>query len=172
MESTTAYTWPQVLAALLAREDLTVDQAAWAMREILAGDATPSQIAGFAVALRSKGETIDEVEGLVTTMYEFATPLVVAGRIVDIVGTGGDRARTVNISTMAAIVASAPGLSNTATGPRRRHVAQPTYWRNSACRSTFRPSGSARSPRRSGSRSVSHRCSIPRCGTPRFRVAN
>ncbi len=105
----TEHSWPQVLAGLLCHDDLSVEQAAWAMRQILAGEATPAQIAGFAVALRSKGETVDEINGLVATMYEFATPLEVPGRLVDVVGTGGDRARTVNISTMAAIVAAGAG---------------------------------------------------------------
>ncbi len=80
------------------------------MRQILAGDATPAQIAGFAVAMRSKGETVEEVEGLVATMYDFAPPLKVDARAVDIVGTGGDRSHTVNISTMAAIVTAGAGI--------------------------------------------------------------
>ena len=80
------------------------------MREILAGEATPSQIAGFAVLLRAKGETVEEVEGLVATMYEFAAPLKYDGRAVDIVGTGGDRSHTVNISTMAALVTAGAGV--------------------------------------------------------------
>jgi len=101
--------WPQVLSALLDRRDLDADQAAWAMGEILAGNSTPAQIAGFAVALRAKGETVDEVEGLVRTMYEHAAPLEVPGRCVDVVGTGGDRAHTVNISTMAAVVTAGAG---------------------------------------------------------------
>jgi anthranilate phosphoribosyltransferase len=79
------------------------------MSEILAGEATPSQIAGFAVALRAKGETIDELEGLVEAMYVHATPMTVAGRVLDVVGTGGDRSMSVNISTMAAIVAAGAG---------------------------------------------------------------
>lgn len=99
--------WPDVLSRLIAGTDLTAEQTGWVMREVLAGAATPSQIAGFAVALRAKGETVDEVEGLVATMYEFATPLSYEGRAVDIVGTGGDRSHTVNISTMAALVAAA-----------------------------------------------------------------
>jgi anthranilate phosphoribosyltransferase len=98
-----------VLGALVARRDLDVEQTAWAMEEILGGDATPAQIAGFAVALRAKGETVDELEGLVRTMYAHAAPLQVPGRLVDIVGTGGDRARTVNISTMAAVVVAGTG---------------------------------------------------------------
>ncbi len=101
--------WPEVLTALVARRDLDAGQAAWAMGEILAGEATPAQIAGFAVALRAKGETIEELEGLVAAMYERATPLVVTGRVLDVVGTGGDRSMSVNISTMAAIVAAGAG---------------------------------------------------------------
>jgi anthranilate phosphoribosyltransferase len=104
-----SHSWPEVLSALIDRQDLAADQAAWAMGEILAGEASPSQIAGFAVALRAKGETIDELQGLVDGMYDHATPLVVTGRVLDVVGTGGDRSMSVNISTMAAIVAAAAG---------------------------------------------------------------
>ena len=102
-------TWPEVLGALVARTDLTVDQATWAMGEILAGEATPAQIAGFAVSLRAKGETVEEISGLVAAMYEQATPIEVSGRLLDVVGTGGDRSMSVNISTMAAIVAAGAG---------------------------------------------------------------
>lgn len=102
-------TWPALLSALLAGEHLTADETAWAMREIMSGSATPAQIAGFAVALRAKGETVAEVTGLARTMLELATPLKVEGPVVDIVGTGGDRAHTVNVSTMAAIVTAAAG---------------------------------------------------------------
>jgi anthranilate phosphoribosyltransferase len=102
--------WPHILTALVSGQDLDADQTAWAMREILTGEASEAQIAGFAVALRAKGETVDEVEGLVRTMYAHAAPLTVPGRVVDIVGTGGDRARTVNISTMAAVVAAGAGV--------------------------------------------------------------
>ncbi len=107
--TTPAHSWPDVLSALIGGHDLHADQAAWAMGEILAGEATPVQIAGFAVALRAKGETIDELEGLVASMYEHANPLVVPGRVLDVVGTGGDRSMSVNISTMAAIVAAGAG---------------------------------------------------------------
>lgn len=104
------FTWPEVLSRLIARQHLQAEQAGWAMRQILAGEASPAQIAGFAVALRAKGETVSEVEGLVATMYEFAAPCPLEGRAVDIVGTGGDRSRTVNISTMAAIVTAGAGV--------------------------------------------------------------
>jgi anthranilate phosphoribosyltransferase len=103
-------TWSGVLAKLMAGSDLSAAESGWAMRQVLSGEATHSQIAGFAVALRSKGETAEEIDGLVDTMYEFAAPLEFAGRAVDIVGTGGDRARTVNLSTMAAVVAAAAGV--------------------------------------------------------------
>ena len=101
--------WPGLLTALLGREDLDADATSWAMGEIMRGEATPAQVAGFVVALRAKGETVDEVEGFVRTMYEHATPIMIRGRAVDVVGTGGDRAQTVNISTMAAIVAAGAG---------------------------------------------------------------
>jgi anthranilate phosphoribosyltransferase len=101
--------WGEVLGALVQHRDLTADQTAWAMGEILEGAATPAQIAGLAVALRSKGETIDEVTGLLDAMYAVATPLTVPGRALDVVGSGGDRSMSVNISTMAAIVAAGAG---------------------------------------------------------------
>jgi anthranilate phosphoribosyltransferase len=101
--------WPEVLSALVARDSLGATQTAWAMREILSGEASPAQIAGFAVALRAKGETVEEITGLVETMYEMATPLSIPGRLLDVVGTGGDRSMSVNISTMAAIVAAGAG---------------------------------------------------------------
>jgi anthranilate phosphoribosyltransferase len=105
-----ASSWPDVLAALVAGQDLDVASTTWAMEEILSGNATPTQIAGFAVGLRSKGETLAEIQGLVESMYNHATPLKVEGRVVDIVGTGGDRAKTVNISTMSAVVIAGTGI--------------------------------------------------------------
>ena len=116
--SSAAHTWPDVLSGLVRREDLTVAQTAWAMGEILAGAATPVQIAGFAVALRSKGETVEEMQGLVDAMYEHATPISVEGRTLDVVGTGGDRSFSVNISTMAAIVAAGAGVTVVKHGNR------------------------------------------------------
>lgn len=102
-------TWSDILSALVVGEDLDADSTAWAMEEILSGNATSAQIAGFAVALRAKGETLAEVQGLVDSMYRHATPLSVEGRVIDIVGTGGDRAKTVNISTMSAVVIAGAG---------------------------------------------------------------
>jgi anthranilate phosphoribosyltransferase len=103
-------TWSGLLTRLLAREDLSADDAGWAMREIMAGEATPAQIAAFAVALRAKGESPAEVAGLSATMLARATPVELALDCVDIVGTGGDGAHTVNISSMAAVVAAAAGV--------------------------------------------------------------
>lgn len=103
------YSWSRVLGTLVRGETLATEATAWAMDQIMRGDATAAQIAGFAIALRAKGETVDEVEGLVETMYQHAERLTVPGAIVDVVGTGGDGAHTVNISTMSAIVAAGAG---------------------------------------------------------------
>ncbi len=111
-------TWPDVLGALIARTDLSATQATWAMGEILAGEATPAQIAGFAVALRAKGETIEEVTGLADAMYARRTPIEVEGRLLDVVGTGADRSNSVNISTMSAIVAAGAGAKVVKHGNR------------------------------------------------------
>ena len=81
--------WPAVLQRLVSGQDLSSDTARAAMDEILAGEATPAQIAGFAVALRAKGETVEEITGLVEAMYAAATPIRVEGRLLDVVGTGG-----------------------------------------------------------------------------------
>ena len=110
--------WPDILTALIAGNDVDSTAAAWAMEEILSGAATPAQIAGFAVALRAKGETLDELIGLVETMYAHAAPLDVPGRIVDIVGAGGDRAKTVNISTMSAVAMAGAGANVVKHGNR------------------------------------------------------
>ncbi len=103
------HSWPDVLTALVTRTDLTTEQAAWAMGQVLAGEATPAQVAGFAVGLRTKGETLAEIDGMLSAMYEHAAPLAIEGRVLDIVGTGGDRSNSVNISTMSAIVAAGAG---------------------------------------------------------------
>jgi anthranilate phosphoribosyltransferase len=110
--------WPALIGALIKGETLAADEAAWAMNEIMDGAATPAQIAGFGVALRIKGETAAEVSGLVDAMLSHATPISVPGPIVDLVGTGGDGARTVNISTMGAIVAAAAGARMVKHGNR------------------------------------------------------
>jgi anthranilate phosphoribosyltransferase len=111
-------TWPAVLGALIRGEHLTADEAAWAMNEIMEGAATPAQIAGFGVALRIKGETAVEVTGLAEAMLAHATPVSIPGRTVDLVGTGADGARTVNISTMGTIAAAAAGARMVKHGNR------------------------------------------------------
>jgi anthranilate phosphoribosyltransferase len=107
-------TWPHLLSMLLRGEELSTEDTAWAMREIMSGNATPAQIAGFAVAMRAKGETPAEIAGLVETMLATAArvslPEDLRTSAVDVVGTGGDRAHTVNISTMAAIVVAGAGV--------------------------------------------------------------
>src|SRR5690606_21014485 len=110
-------TWPNLLVSLLRGDELATADTAWAMGEIMAGEATPAQIAAFAVALRGKGETAAELAGLVEAMLAAAirvdlAPALGAERArdaVDVVGTGGDRAHTVNISTMAALVVAGTG---------------------------------------------------------------
>ncbi len=80
------------------------------MRRVMSGEATPSQLAGFLVALRAKGETVEEIVGFRDAILEAAVPLPVRAEVLDIVGTGGDRFGTVNVSTMAAVVAAASGV--------------------------------------------------------------
>jgi anthranilate phosphoribosyltransferase len=116
MDSRTA--WPSLIGALIRGETLTPDETAWAMNEIMDGAATPVQIAGFGVALRIKGETVGELSGLAQAMLGHATPLQIPGPLVDLVGTGGDGAHTVNISTMGTIVAAAAGARMAKHGNR------------------------------------------------------
>ncbi|WP_016906928.1 anthranilate phosphoribosyltransferase [Streptomyces xiaopingdaonensis] len=108
-DTAAAHGWPDLLGTLLAGGDLTSDASAWAMDRIMRGEASDAQIAGFAVALRAKGETVEEISGLVRAMYAHAVGIDVPGPALDIVGTGGDRARTVNISTMSSIVVAGTG---------------------------------------------------------------
>ena len=103
-------TWPDLLATLLRREDLTAEQARWAMDEVMNGEASPVQLAGFLVGLRAKGESVDELRAIADEMLEHAHRIKVPGETIDIVGTGGDRLHSVNISTMAAMVVAATGL--------------------------------------------------------------
>lgn len=104
------YTWPGILTTLLDDRDLSVSESTWAMRQIMSGTATPSQLGGFLLALRAKGETVDEIVGFRDAILEAALPLRVDPNVLDIVGTGGDRFGTVNVSTMAAVVAAASGV--------------------------------------------------------------
>ena len=104
------YSWPSILTNLLANTDLSVSESTWAMRQVMNGSVTPSQLGAFLVALRAKGETVDEIVGFRDAILEAALPLPVPSEVLDIVGTGGDRFGTVNISSMAAIVAAATGV--------------------------------------------------------------
>ncbi len=113
-----AASWPILIGQLIRGESLTADSAAWAMNEIMDGAATPSQIAGFGIALRMKGETAGEVSGLASAMLAHAAPVSIPGRLTDLVGTGGDRAHTVNISTMGTIIAAAAGARMVKHGNR------------------------------------------------------
>ena len=103
--------WPAVLGPLTAGNDLGAEQAAAAMTEILNGDATPAQIAGFIIALRMKGETIEEMAGLLDAMDAAAVHVVLTSvdDVVDVVGTGGDRSHSINVSTIASFVVAGAG---------------------------------------------------------------
>jgi anthranilate phosphoribosyltransferase len=106
--------WPAVLGRLTRGEDLTSGQAAAALGDILEGNATSAQIAGFAVALRMKGETVEEMTGLVQAMLDHAEPVPLPGdladRILDTCGTGGDRSHSINVSTIASFVVAGAGV--------------------------------------------------------------
>src|SRR5215469_6904153 len=110
--------WPVLIRALINGEALSAEQTAWAMSEIMDGAASAAQIAGFGVALRAKGETVEEMAGLASAMLAHATPISVPGPVTDLVGTGADGAHTVNISTMATIVAAACGVRMAKHGNR------------------------------------------------------
>jgi anthranilate phosphoribosyltransferase len=112
--------WPKVLGQLLGREDLSADEASEAMRGILNGEATPAQVAAFAVALRAKGETAQELSGLARTMLELAPRVETPGPVADTSGSGGDRSRTINVSTIAAIVSAGGGVMVAKQGNRAR----------------------------------------------------
>jgi anthranilate phosphoribosyltransferase len=103
--------WPAVLGPLTAGDDLTTEQAAAAMTEILSGDATQAQIAGFIVGLRMKGETIDEMAGLLSAMQDASeyVKLNDLDGVIDTCGTGGDRSHSINVSTIAAFVVAGAG---------------------------------------------------------------
>ena len=103
--------WPALLDRLMRRQDLSSSEASAAMSDILEGSATPAQIAAFATALRMKGETVEEMTGLVRTMLEHAEPVPVPDgtQLVDTCGTGGDRSGSINVSTVAAFVVAGTG---------------------------------------------------------------
>lgn len=103
--------WPEVLGALTTGRDLSTETTNAAMAEILDGNATEAQIAGFIVALRMKGETVDELTGLVTAMVDRAARVHLdrPDGVIDLVGTGGDRSHSINVSTLAALTVVGAG---------------------------------------------------------------
>ena len=103
-------TWNAILDDLLAKRDLTRGQSSWALSEIMTGTAPEAEVSSFLLSLRSKGETVEELAGLVDTMLANSLKFDTGNDAVDIVGTGGDMIGTVNISTMASILASAAGV--------------------------------------------------------------
>lgn len=106
--------WPRILGRLVDREDLRGAEAAAGLASILAGEASPAQVAAFIVALRVKGETVEEVAGMVGAMLDAAAPLALPPGTIDIVGTGGSprrRVKALNVSTMACLVAAAAGAT-------------------------------------------------------------
>jgi anthranilate phosphoribosyltransferase len=102
--------WPHTLSRVIAHQPLTTEEAGEAMRVIMSGEASPGQIGGFLMALRTKGETVDELEGLAAAALGFASPVDAGTPVVDTCGTGGDRSNTFNISTAAAIVVAGAGV--------------------------------------------------------------
>ena len=103
-------TWPELTSRLIQRIDLSAEETAWAMDQVMSGAAGPVTLAGFLTALATKRETVDEIQGLADAMLAHATPIEVRSDTLDIVGTGGDRARTVNISSMASLALAGAGV--------------------------------------------------------------
>ncbi len=104
-------TWPRLLTALLEGDDLSVSEATWAMERVMAGEVTPAQLGGFLIALRAKGETVDELVGFRDAVLAHALPLDVDPWALDIVGTGGDPyGAVINVSSIASVVVAASGV--------------------------------------------------------------
>ncbi|GAA1482853.1 anthranilate phosphoribosyltransferase [Gordonia sinesedis] len=118
MSSAQTYTWPQILGRVTDGVDLTVEEAAWAMNEIMTDGATGAQIAAFGVGVKMKGAAPAELRGLAASMLDHATLVEVRRPAIDVVGTGGDRSHTVNISTMTSIVIAAAGIAVVKHGNR------------------------------------------------------
>ncbi|WP_167121296.1 anthranilate phosphoribosyltransferase [Amycolatopsis viridis] len=110
--------WPTLFNQLIAGADLSAEDTAWAMDQVMSGEATPAQVGAFLIALRAKGETPAEVIGLADAMLAHAKRVEIDPPAVDIVGTGGDRSGSVNISTMASLVTAAAGVAVVKHGNR------------------------------------------------------
>ena len=107
-------TWPEVLARLTRRESLSATEAEETLKIVLSGDATPAQVGAFLALLHAKGETAEEVTGLARAMIDAAVPCPLgdtqAGAAVDLVGTGGDRLASINVTTLAAFITAGCGV--------------------------------------------------------------
>ena len=175
-------TWPNLLATLISGGDLSRDEAGWAMNEIMNGEASDVQIAGFLVALRAKGETVADLTGLVDSMVANARPLSVNAPTLDIVGTGGDRQNTVNISTMATLVCAGAGVSIVKHGNRASSSSSGSadvlealgegHQRKHEAGEEHQSSALLRFTTRLGLRSVLPISSIPRCVMSPMRDVN
>lgn len=110
--------WPAILTTLISGESLSSYEAAWAMARIMDGEASPAQFGAFVATLRAKGESVDEIVGLVLSMRERSQKIELPFEVVDTCGTGGDRAGTLNVSTMAAMVAAGAGAKVAKHGNR------------------------------------------------------
>ena len=110
--------WDSHISRLHSGLDLETDDVQWCMNEILTGNANNEIIKEFLLALKAKGETSEEVGALVAQMYQHCGPITITERAVDTVGTGGDGAHTINISTTAAIIAAAAGVKVVKHGNR------------------------------------------------------
>jgi anthranilate phosphoribosyltransferase len=112
------FSWASTLGTLEKGQDLSTGQAHWAMREILENRADTEQIKAFLLALRVKGESVHELSAFIDEMFLHSSRISIEERGVDVVGTGGDLANTINISTTAAIVAAAAGARVVKHGSR------------------------------------------------------
>jgi anthranilate phosphoribosyltransferase len=106
---TTELSWKAIFNQIIQKQDLDLAEARWAMTQIISNEATPAQVGGFLLALRTKGESVTELSGFVDVLLEHAVKPPLTSDAIDIVGTGGDQLGTVNISTMAAILTAASG---------------------------------------------------------------
>jgi hypothetical protein len=156
--------WPHVLSTIAAGTSLDRDEAAAAMRAVMSGEATPAQVGGLLMALRTKGETVEEIEGLADTMLGFANAVVPPDRSWTPAGPAGIEAgrSTSRRSLPWSLRAPASPSPSTATGPRRPSAARQTCSRRSASGSTSTRPGSNAAWPRPGSHSSSRRCSTPR----------
>ena len=108
----------EAIAEIIEGKSLSTEESAFVMNEIMNGETTPAQIASFITALRMKGESVEEIVGMATTMRKHSIKINVSGTLIDTCGTGGDGLNTFNISTASAIVAATAGLKIAKHGNR------------------------------------------------------